>query len=161
MSAIDEYLANNARYAKAQRPAADATVLPNRRGRLHDARLNASGALLGSATARRTSSATLCGSSPTTIRSLAISQRLLGTREALDPPHRLRMLTFTDDALAPIHERDRDQAALGRRVLPGPDEDVRQSIARIKASPFCAAHRRRPRLRSTSPPASSTRSADR
>ena len=72
------------------------------------------------------------------IRSLAISQHLLGTEEIILIHHTdCGMLTFTDDDF-----RRQLQDATG--VKPGwaaesfadLDEDVRQSIARIKASPF-------------------------
>jgi carbonic anhydrase len=72
------------------------------------------------------------------IRSLAISQRLLGTREIMLIHHTdCGMLTFTDDAFKRSIQDDTgikpDWAA---ESFPDVDEDVRQSIARIKASPF-------------------------
>lgn len=72
------------------------------------------------------------------IRSLAISQRLLGTREILLVHHTdCGMLTFADDELRRAIERD-----TGIRPPWAPEAfsdlhgDVRQSIARIRASPF-------------------------
>ncbi|MGI9100223.1 MAG: beta-class carbonic anhydrase [Solirubrobacteraceae bacterium] len=72
------------------------------------------------------------------IRSLAISQRLLGTEEIILIHHTdCGMLTFTDDGF-----RSDIQAEIGIKpewaaeAFPDLDEDVRQSIARIKASPF-------------------------
>jgi len=72
------------------------------------------------------------------IRSLLISQRQLGTREIMVVHHtNCGMLTFTDDGL-----KRQVQAEVGIRppfaleAFPDLDEDVRQSIARIQASPF-------------------------
>jgi carbonic anhydrase len=72
------------------------------------------------------------------IRSLAISQRLLGTEEVILIHHTdCGMLTFTDDDF-----KARVQADTGIKpewaveTFTDLDEDVRQSIARIKASPF-------------------------
>ncbi|WP_119066675.1 beta-class carbonic anhydrase [Rubrobacter indicoceani] len=72
------------------------------------------------------------------IRSLMISQRLLGTTEIILIHHTgCGMLTFTDDQL-----KDQIQSETGIRPpfslesFPDLDENVRQSIARIKASPF-------------------------
>ncbi len=72
------------------------------------------------------------------IRSLAISQRLLGTEEIILIHHTdCGMLTFTDDDFKRSVLEDTgikpDWAAEAFSDL---DEDVRQSIARIKASPF-------------------------
>jgi carbonic anhydrase len=72
------------------------------------------------------------------IRSLAISQRLLGTEEIMLIHHTdCGMLTFEDDEF-------RHSVAQETGIKPGwaaeafgdLDADVRQSIARIKASPF-------------------------
>jgi carbonic anhydrase len=72
------------------------------------------------------------------IRSLAISQRLLGTEEIILIHHtECGMLTFTDDAFRRSIE---DDVGIGPAWAAGAfadlDEDVRQSIARIEASPF-------------------------
>jgi carbonic anhydrase len=72
------------------------------------------------------------------IRSLAISQRLLGTEEILLIHHTdCGMLTFTDDEFKRSVQDDvgikPEWAAESFTDL---DEDVRQSIARIEASPF-------------------------
>jgi carbonic anhydrase len=72
------------------------------------------------------------------IRSLAISQRLLGTQEIILIHHTdCGMSTFSDDAF-------REQIRLDTGIKPpwaaeaftDLDVDVRQSIARIQASPF-------------------------
>ena len=72
------------------------------------------------------------------IRSLTISQRLLGTTEIVLIHHTdCGMLTFTDDAV-----KDQITADTGIRppfaleAFPDVDDDVRQSLARIQASPF-------------------------
>jgi carbonic anhydrase len=72
------------------------------------------------------------------IRSLAISQRLLGTREVILVHHTdCGMLTFTDDQLKADIEADtgvRPHFAL--EAFSDLERDIHQSIARIKASPF-------------------------
>ena len=72
------------------------------------------------------------------IRSLVISQRLLGTKEIILIHHTdCGMLTFTDDAVKKQIEDDtgiRPDFAL--EAFSDLEKDVRQSIARIKASPF-------------------------
>ena len=72
------------------------------------------------------------------VRSLTISQRLLGTEEIVLIHHSdCGMLTFKDDAV-----KDQIEADTGLRppfaleAFKDLDADVRQSIARIKASPF-------------------------
>ena len=72
------------------------------------------------------------------IRSLTISQRLLGTREILLIHHTdCGMLTFKDDDVkAQIEAEVGFRPPFALEAFPDPDEDVRQSIARIKASPF-------------------------
>ena len=72
------------------------------------------------------------------IRSLAISQRLLGTREVILIHHTdCGMLTFTDDGFkASIQEETGLKPAWSAEAFGDLDTDVRQSIARIKASPF-------------------------
>jgi carbonic anhydrase len=72
------------------------------------------------------------------IRSLAISQRLLGTEEIILIHHTdCGMLTFTDDAFkASIQAEIGIKPAWAAEAFSDLDEDVRQSIARIKASRF-------------------------
>jgi carbonic anhydrase len=74
------------------------------------------------------------------LRSLVISQRLLGTREVILVHHTdCGMLTFTDDVVKADIEADvglRPHFAL--EAFSDLERDVRQSIARIKASPFVA-----------------------
>ena len=73
-----------------------------------------------------------------TIRSLTISQRLMGTEEIILIHHTdCGMLSFTDDELCRALE---EETGVRPAWAPGSFTDlagsVRQSIARIKASPF-------------------------
>jgi carbonic anhydrase len=72
------------------------------------------------------------------IRSLTISQRLLGTREIILIHHTdCGMLTFSDDELkAQIHEEVGLKPHFSMESFSDLEEDVRQSVARIQASPF-------------------------
>ena len=72
------------------------------------------------------------------IRSLAISQRLLGTREIVLIHHTdCGMLTFTDDEFRrQIQEETGIRPEWAAEAFSDLDEDVRQNVARIKASPF-------------------------
>jgi carbonic anhydrase len=72
------------------------------------------------------------------IRSLAISQRLLGTEEIILIHHTdCGMLTFTDDEFKrSIQDETGIKPEWAAESFSDLDEDVRQSIARIKASPF-------------------------
>jgi carbonic anhydrase len=72
------------------------------------------------------------------IRSLAISQRLLGTEEILLIHHTdCGMLTFHDDDFKASIEADTGiRPSWAAEAFPDLDADVRQSIARVKASPF-------------------------
>jgi carbonic anhydrase len=72
------------------------------------------------------------------IRSLAISQRLLGTEEIILIHHTdCGMLTFSDDQ---FHRAIQDDVGIkpawAVETFSDLDEDVRQSIGRIQASPF-------------------------
>ena len=72
------------------------------------------------------------------IRSLAISQRLLGTEEIMLIHHTdCGMLTFGDDDFRrSVQEETGIKPEWAAETFSDLDEDVRQSIARIKASPF-------------------------
>ncbi len=72
------------------------------------------------------------------IRSIAISQRLLGTKEIVLIHHTgCGMLTFHDDDLKRKIEAETGiRPAFAFEAFDDLDEDVKQSIARIKASPF-------------------------
>jgi carbonic anhydrase len=72
------------------------------------------------------------------IRSLAISQRLLGTREIILIHHTdCGMLTFSDDELKQQIQDDVGiKPHFSMETFNDLENDVRQSIARIQASPF-------------------------
>ncbi len=73
-----------------------------------------------------------------TIRSLAISQRLLGTSEIILIHHTdCGMLRFTDeDFERQIHQDTGIRPPWSAETFTDLDGDVRRSIARVKASPF-------------------------
>jgi carbonic anhydrase len=139
MSVTDDLLANNARYAEGFTgplplpPAKHIAVVA-----CMDARLNVYailGLAEGEAHVIRNAGGVVTDDE---IRSLAISQRLLGTREVLLIHHTdCGMLTFTDDQFKrSIQEETGIKPPWSAEAFPDLDEDVRQSIARIKASPF-------------------------
>ncbi|MGN6177007.1 MAG: beta-class carbonic anhydrase [Streptosporangiaceae bacterium] len=139
MSATEQYLANNARYAETfsgplpMPPAAHLAVVA-----CMDARLNVYGMLElseGEAHVIRNAGGVVTDDQ---IRSLAISQRLLGTKEIVLIHHTdCGMLTFTDDAFKrSIQDETGIKPSWSAEAFPDLAEDVRQSIARIKASPF-------------------------
>ncbi len=72
------------------------------------------------------------------IRSLAISQRLLGTEEIILIHHTdCGMLTFTDDDFKrSVQDEVGIKPEWAAEAFADVDEDVRQSVARIEASPF-------------------------
>ena len=72
------------------------------------------------------------------IRSLTISQRLLGTREIILIHHTdCGMLTFSDDELKQqIHEEVGMKPHFSMESFSDLEEDVRQSIKRIQVNPF-------------------------
>jgi len=76
------------------------------------------------------------------IRSLAISQRLLGTREIILIHHTdCGMLTFTDDEFKrQIQEETGIKPEWAAESFTDLEEDVRQSLRRIEASPFVTLH---------------------
>jgi carbonic anhydrase len=139
MSATEEYLANNARYAETfsgplpMPPARQVAVVA-----CMDARLNVYAILgLGDGEAHviRNAGGVVTDDE---IRSLAISQRLNGTREIILIHHTdCGMLTFTDDAFKrSIQDETGIKPTWSAEAFGDLDQDVRQSIARIKASPF-------------------------
>ena len=140
MSATDELLANNAEYAEnfdkgglplppskkvAVVACMDARVMPAlllglKEGEAHVIR-NAGGVVTDDE-----------------IRSLAISQRLLGTEEIILIHHTdCGMLTFTDDEFKrSIQDETGIRPSFALESFADLDDDIRQSIARIKANPF-------------------------
>ncbi|MEA2535013.1 MAG: carbonic anhydrase [Actinomycetota bacterium] len=139
MSVTDEYLANNAAYAESF--AEQLPMPPSRQVAVvacMDARLDVYrilGLNPGEAHVIRNAGGVVTDDA---IRSLTISQRLLGTREIILIHHTdCGMLTFTDDA---VKRQIQDDTGIKPRfaleAFPDLDEDVRQSIARIRESPF-------------------------
>ena len=140
MTVIDELLQNATSYAETF-DKADLALPPARRIAIvacMDARLNPH-ALLGleegDAHVIRNAGGVITDDE---IRSLAISQRLLGTEEIMLIHHTdCGMLTFTDDELRrQIQDETGVKPAWAAEAFDDLDEDVRQSIARIEASPF-------------------------
>ncbi len=140
MSVTDELLEN----AKAYAEGFDKGDLPMPPGRkiaivaCMDARLNPYGLLglqEGDAHVIRNAGGVITDDE---IRSLAISQRLLGTEEIVLIHHTdCGMLTFTDDEFKRQVQDDTGiKPEWAAEAFPDLDEDVRQSMARIKASPF-------------------------
>ncbi len=75
------------------------------------------------------------------IRSLTVSQRLLGTREiVLIHHHDCGMRTFTDTDFARRLEADTGlRPGWAAETFTDPTADVRQCVARVRASPFLSA----------------------
>ena len=140
MSVTDELLQNNERYV-ASFDKGD-TPLPPARGvavvACMDARLHVSAILgleVGDAHIIRNAGGVI---SDDAIRSLVISQRLLGTKEIILIHHTdCGMVTFSDDAVkAQIKEDTGIRRPFALEAFPDAEDDVRQSIARIKSNPF-------------------------
>jgi len=139
MTATDELLANNERYAESF--AGPLPLPPSRHLAVvacMDARLNVYGILglkEGESHVIRNAGGVVTDDE---IRSLAISQRLLGTTEIILIHHTdCGMLTFTDDAFKrAVQDETGIKPEWAAEAFTDLDEDVRQSIARIKASPF-------------------------
>ena len=140
MSVTDELLSNNEAYAASF----DKGELPMPPGKqiavlaCMDARLNVYGMLglhEGDAHVIRNAGGVVTDDE---IRSLAISQRLLGTQEIVLIHHTdCGMLTFTDDEFKKsIQDETGIKPEWAAESFSDLDTDVRQSIARIKASPF-------------------------
>jgi carbonic anhydrase len=140
MSVTDELLANNEKYV-ASFDKGDLPLPPGKKIAIvacMDARLNPYGALglqEGDAHVIRNAGGVVTDDE---IRSLAISQRLLGTEEIILIHHTdCGMLTFTDEEFKrQVQEDTGIKPEWAAESFADLDEDVRQSIARIKASPF-------------------------
>src|SRR6476660_4600042 len=140
MSITDELLRNSEAYA-ASFDKGDLPMPPARKVAVvacMDARLNPYGLLglqEGDAHVIRNAGGVVTDDE---IRSLAISQRLLGTEEIILIHHTdCGMLTFTDDDFRRQVQRDTGiKPEWAVEAFDDLEEDVRQSIARIKASPF-------------------------
>ena len=140
MTQIDELLANNSRYAESF-DKGDLPIPPARGMAVvacMDARLDVQkilGLKEGDAHVIRNAGGVVTDD---VIRSLVISQRLLNTREIILIHHTdCGMLTFRDDDVKDMIEADtglRPQFAM--EAFGSLEQDVRQSMARIHASPF-------------------------
>jgi carbonic anhydrase len=139
MSKTDELLENNRRYAESAggrmppHSAVSVAVIA-----CMDARLNVYallGLTEGEAHVIRNAGGVVTDDE---IRSLAISQRLLGSTEIILIHHTdCGMLTFTDDSFKASIERDTGiKPGWSPEAFSDLDADVRQSIRRIESSPF-------------------------
>ena len=142
MSVTDEVLANNERYA-ADFHKGDLPIPPAKGLAVvacMDARLDVNrilGLEEGDAHVIRNAGGVVTDDE---IRSLAISQRLLGTTEIILIHHTdCGMLTFTDDEFRDkLAQETGVEPEWSAESFPDLDDDVRKSIARITESPFVA-----------------------
>jgi carbonic anhydrase len=139
MTVTDDLLANNAEYAASfsgplpMPPGKGVAVLACMDARLDVYRLL--GLQEGEAHVIRNAGGVVTDDA---IRSLTISQRLLGTTEVVLIHHTdCGMLTFTDDTFkADIQSDTGIKPHWSAEAFSDLEQDVRQSIARIKTSPF-------------------------
>ena len=139
MTVTEEYLANNAQYASTFKgplpmpPSKHVAVVACMDARLDVYRLL--GLNEGEAHVIRNAGGVVTDDE---IRSLAISQRLLGTEEIILIHHTdCGMLTFKDDDFRNQIQQDTGiKPEWAAEAFDNLEEDVRQSIARIEASPF-------------------------
>ena len=140
MDTIDELVANNERFADAL-PARHLDVRPSRRLAIvtcMDSRLDVFAALglgHGEAHVLRNAGGVITDDA---IRSLAISQRKLGTREVMLIHHTdCGMQTLTDDGFrAELQEATGVAPAFAIESFGDVEADVRQSIRRVRRSDF-------------------------
>jgi carbonic anhydrase len=140
MSATDEMLANNEAYA-ASFEKGDLPLPPARKVAVvacMDARLNPYAILgleTGDAHVIRNAGGVVTDDA---IRSLAISQRLLGTEEVILIHHTdCGMLTFGDDDFRrSLQDETGLKPTWAVETFQDLDDDVRQSVARVTSSPF-------------------------
>lgn len=143
MTVTDEYLANNAEYASTFTgplplpPSKHVAVVACMDARLDVYRILGLGD--GEAHVIRNAGGVVTDDE---IRSLAISQRLLGTKEIILIHHTdCGMLTFTDDGFKrTIQDETGIKPEWAAEAFTDIAEDVRQSLRRIEASPFVTAH---------------------
>jgi carbonic anhydrase len=140
MSVTDQLLENNGRFVatfdkgdKPMPPARKVAVVACMDARLHVSALL--GLDIGDAHIIRNAGGVV---SDDAVRSLVISQRLLGTNEIILIHHTdCGMLTFRDDDVKAQIEVDTGiRPSFALEAFADADEDVRQSIARVRASPF-------------------------
>jgi carbonic anhydrase len=143
MSVTDEYLANNVEYAKTFTgplplpPSRHVAVVACMDARLDIYRIL--GLKDGEAHVIRNAGGVITDDE---VRSLAISQRLLGTKEIILIHHTdCGMLTFTDDAFKrDIQDEIGIKPEWAAESFPDVEEDVRQSLRRVQNSPFITKH---------------------
>ena len=140
MSSTDNFLANNARYAESFgkgdlpiRPANRAAIVACMDARIETGRLL--GLEEGDAHVIRNAGGVVTDD---VLRSLVISQRLLGTEEIILIHHTdCGMVTFRDDDIKDAIEAETGiRPSFALESFPDIEEDVRQSIRRIRANPF-------------------------
>ncbi|WP_273846910.1 beta-class carbonic anhydrase [Rubrobacter calidifluminis] len=140
MSVIDELLQNNERYAS-EFDKGDLPSPPSRRVAIvacMDARIDVHrilGLEEGEAHVIRNAGGVI---TEDVIRSLLISQRMLGTEEVMLIHHTgCGMTTFGDDEVRAEIERETGiRPPFVLEAFSDPEDDVRQSIRRLEASPF-------------------------
>jgi carbonic anhydrase len=143
MTVTDDYLANNADYAKSfdgplpLPPSKHVAVLACMDARIDVYRVL--GINEGESHVIRNAGGVVTDDA---IRSLAISQRLLGTTEIILIHHTdCGMLTFTDDDFKrSIQDETGLKPPWSAEAFPDLAEDVRQSLQRIETSPFVTKH---------------------
>ena len=143
MTVTDEYLANNAQYASNFKgplpmpPSKHVAVVACMDARLDVYRIL--GLNEGETHVIRNAGGVVTDD---VIRSLTISQRLLGTEEIILIHHSdCGMLTFTDDDFKrAIQEETGVKPPWAAEAFRDPAEDVRQSLRRIENSPFVNKH---------------------
>jgi carbonic anhydrase len=143
MSVTNEFLSNNAAYASAFEgplplpPGKHVAVVACMDARLDVYRML--GISEGEAHVFRNAGGVITGDG---IRSLAISQRLLGTKEIIVIHHTdCGMLTFTDDEFKrAIQDESGIKPSWAAESFGDLEEEVRQSMRRIEASPFVTKH---------------------
>lgn len=141
MSVADDYLSNNADYARTYSSPLPSTARPSRHVAIvacMDARMMIFGLLgmgAGEAHVIRNAGGVVTDD---VIRSLAISQRLLGTTEIILIHHTgCGLLNVTEDSFKQaIAEETGIRPPWAVEAFTDVDEDVRQSRARILSSPF-------------------------
>jgi carbonic anhydrase len=140
MSATDDFLATNQSYAESfaksgqpMPPAKKVAVVACMDARIETGRLL--GLEEGDAHVIRNAGGVVTDD---VIRSLAISQRLLGTTEIMLIHHTdCGMLTFEDDAVKAQIEKDTGlRPPFALEAFSHLEDDVRQSVRRIQSSPF-------------------------
>jgi carbonic anhydrase len=143
VTVTDDYLANNAEYASSFKgplpmpPSKHVAVVACMDARLDVYRML--GINEGEAHVIRNAGGVVTDDA---IRSLAISQRLLGTREIILIHHTdCGMLTFSDDDFKrAIADETGIRPTWAAEAFPDAAQDVRQSLRRVEASPFVVKH---------------------